>query len=320
VDAARAPLPVVAAAPPPPVVTPPRADLAAAVLATLAYADVFSHPLTAEEVHRFLVASRATPEEVSGVLRLPEVRRHLGREGECFTLASGAGSVALRRRRQQVAVRMWPRARRWAKALACLPFVRLVAVTGALAVDAVDLGADIDFLIVARSGRVWLCRVLVTALARASRMGGAPLCPNYVLSEAALAVEDRSLYTAHELVQMVPLAGPQTWRRLCEANAWVADFLPNAGWGASPRSVRPAGGAAARLLERLLGGRLGDRLEATLERWQVAHLERKIARGQLRGGEAAFGRDGYKGHFDAHGVRILAAWRARVDRFAGAAG
>jgi hypothetical protein len=119
---------------------------------------------------------------------------------------------------------------------------------------------------------------------------------------------------------MVPLAGPETWRRLCEANAWVADLLPNAGWTPSSVPVRPVGGALARLLERVLRGRFGDRLEAALTRWQVSHLTGKIERGRLSIGEAAFGADGYKGHFDAHGFHILNAWRERLDRITGGAG
>jgi hypothetical protein len=39
-----------------------------------------------------------------------------------------------------VASRMWPQAARYAQAIARLPFVRLVALTGALTMDNVDPG------------------------------------------------------------------------------------------------------------------------------------------------------------------------------------
>ena len=295
-------------------------DLPRAVLATLAYADLFDHPLTAAEVHRHLVAAPATLEEVTEALhRAPRLVRRATPSGAFFTLAGREAIVEVRRRREACAARLWPRARRWGRVFGALPFVRMVAVTGALAVDAVEPGADIDYLVVASPGRVWLCRALVTALARAARSAGTLLCPNYVLSERALALAERTLYTAHELVQMVPLAGPETWERMREANPWVATFLPNTG-GVRPTAVtaRPVGGTLARLGEAALRGRPGDRLEAGLARWQASHLQQKITRGDLSGREAAFGAEGYKGHFDAHGARILAAWETRLRQLDGA--
>jgi hypothetical protein len=305
----------------PPVWGARERTLARAVIATLAYADVFDHPLDAAEVHRYLVATPASRDEVADVL----VRwRALGRVVESgsgrYALAGRRASAALRWGREGRARRLWPKARRWGKALAALPFVRMVAVTGALAVDAADPGADIDYLVVAAAGRVWTCRAFVTALARTATLAGVRLCPNYVLSEGALGLDVRTLYTAHEFVQMVPLAGAHAWAALRAANAWVSDFLPNAGWGAEGGCGGRVGGRFARASEAVLRGRLGARLEAALARWQVARLTAKIADGALRPGEAEFGRDSYKGHFDAHGARILAAWHARLAHLEEAAG
>jgi hypothetical protein len=295
-------------------------DLAGAVLATLAYADLFDHPLSAEEVHRQLVAVRATPEEVAEVLQTsPRIVRSTSQSGGLFTLAGRDAIVEARRWREASAVRAWPQARRWGRALAALPYVRMVAVTGALAVDAVDPDADIDYLVVSTTGRVWTCRALVTALARVAGSAGIRLCPNYVLAERALALAERTLYTAHEMVQMVPLAGPETWQRMRDANHWVGTFLPNSlPLAPPPVSPRPVGGALARLAETALRGRAGDRLETALAHWQASRLQGKLSRGELSSGEAAFDADGYKGHFDGHGTRILAAWETRLRQLDGA--
>jgi len=295
----------------------PQARVVAdAVLATLAYADVFDYPLTAQEVHRDLVAVRATLEQVAAALAsVPELRCTDG----YYALPGREGIVATRRRRAAAAAALWPRARRWARALAALPFVRMVAVTGALAVENVDAGADIDYLVVVAAGRVWVCRALVTALARLASLRGAALCPNYLLSVDALAIPLRSLYTAHELLQMVPVAGQATCATMLEANRWIAGFLPNAYPARAPEEEPgPVGGALARLAEATLRGRLGNALEVRLQRLQTARLRRKIAAGQLGGREASFGADGYKGHFDAHGERITRAWTARVRDLRGA--
>ena len=86
----------------------------------------------------------------------------------------------------------------------------------------------------AEPGRLWLCRGMVILLVRLARQLGHTLCPNYFLSERALALAEQSLYTAHELVQMVPVAGMPTYRTMRRLNQWADRFLPNA---QEPRSA-----------------------------------------------------------------------------------
>lgn len=285
-------------------------DIRDAVVRTLAYSDLFDHPLTAREVHRYLLWVTARPEEVAAAL---EAAPGLTCRDGYHMLAGREHLVTVRRRRASVAADLWPHAERWGRILAALPFVRMVAVTGALAVDSVERGADVDYLIVARGGRVWLCRALVTAVARAAALSGVRLCPNYVLSEAALPLADRTLYVARELLQMVPLAGQETLARMRAANAWSEEFLPNASAPWPVRlPVRPTGSRVATLTEHALNGRIGDRLEAGALRWQTRRLARKMQRGELARGEAQFSADGFKGHYDAHGRRILSEWADRV--------
>ena len=104
----------------------------------------------------------------------------------------------------------------------------MVAVTGSLAVNNVDAAADIDFLIVTEIGRLWLCRAMIIMLVKLAAKRGVWLCPNYFLSTRALHFDDRNLFSAHEIVQMVPISGRRVFRQLLEENQWVTDFLPNA--------------------------------------------------------------------------------------------
>jgi predicted nucleotidyltransferase len=53
-----------------------------------------------------------------------------------------------------------------------LPFVRMVAVTGALAKDNVGQRVDIDLLIVAAPGRIWVCRRFLILAVRVARLLG----------------------------------------------------------------------------------------------------------------------------------------------------
>jgi hypothetical protein len=318
--------------------------LESAILHAVAYADVFDYPLTVAEVHRYLVGMPASSAAVGSLLgngRL--VPQRLTRHCEYFTLPGREGIVETRRCREQVAARIWPRALQYSRIMAGLPFVRMVAVTGALAMDNVDPGADIDYFIVTEPGRLWLCRALVILLVRLAAWRGDVICPNYFLSEDALILHERNPYTAHELTQMVPIAGIATYRRMRQLNAWTLRFLPNA--QGPPRRVGATAlpSDAAKLPPALAqddavasgqaSGRVGwpwrparALAEAALktppgdwlERWEMMRKMRKFSQhspalnGDDPGSEAAFCADWCKGHFDNHGQHTLHAYAERL--------
>src|SRR6266702_3468362 len=200
-----------------------------AVVRTVVYADVFDYPLQAAEIHRYLHGVAASWDATATALARCCARGNvLSQRDGFYTLAGREALVDLRRRRAVQAERLWPTAVKYGHAIAGLPFVRMVAVTGSLAWDNVNDAGDIDYLIVTEAGRLWLCRWLIAALVRLARLGGVRLCANYVLSTRALALEDRNLYVAYELARMTPIAGRGTYRRMRRANAWSEAYLPNA--------------------------------------------------------------------------------------------
>jgi hypothetical protein len=289
---------------------PLRARLERAIVQTVAYADVFDYPVTADEIHRYLVGVAASRSDVQAALsngRLaPEV---LTRSGRFFSLAGRESSVDTRRQRATVAAVYWRRAVRYGHLIGSLPFVRMVAVTGALAMDNVADG-DIDYLVVTETGRLWLCRALVVGLVRTAALRGTELCPNYFLAEHALELTERNLFTAHEVAQMVPLTGIETYRRLRALNRWTDSFLPNAGGPPhrlAPVESRP--GRSRRIVEQTLRGRLGKSIEG----WEMRRKIRKL--GQRANGhtEAAFGPDWCKGHFGDYGQLTLARYEERMQ-------
>jgi hypothetical protein len=141
---------------------------------------------------------------------------------------------------------------------------------------------------------------------------GAILCPNYVVAEHRLGIDSPSLFAAHELAQMVPLYGLESYRRLLNSNPWIAEYLPNA--SARPTSDYELGrvpriGKSA--LESVLCGRLGN----GIERWE---RERKIAQLRLEalqqgGAGTQFGPDLCKGHMGDHASVVNQRYQARLE-------
>jgi hypothetical protein len=292
---------------------------------TVAYVDVFDYPLLPAEVHRYLVGMPAPFEEVEKLLSNGHlVPYHLEHREGYVTLPGRQQIVATRRRREAIAGQLWPVALRYGALIAHLPFVRMVAVTGSLAVNNAEAGADIDYLVVTANGRLWLSRAFIILVVRLAAARGIRLCPNYLLAERALIFPDQNLYAAHELAQMVPLSGYEVYRRIRHLNRWVDGWLPNAAQAPSPSGAQPSlsrpPSRVQRLLERGLERRLGQRLE----QWE---MERKLAKftrqaqqsnpgaqgaPQPAAMEAHFAADWCKGHFDGHARQVMIAYDERV--------
>jgi hypothetical protein len=287
-----------------------------AILQTVAYVDMYDYPLTAAEIHRYLVGIPAELPEVEQALENSrQVNNLLGKNGDYYFLAGRGYIVDIRRRRARISEGLWPQAIYYGRLASALPFVSMVAVTGSLAVDNVDSRADIDYLIVTEPGRLWLCRAMVILLVRRAARLGITLCPNYFLSESALSFEERNLFAAHEIVQMIPITGLKIYRQLREENQWVSNILPN-----SDGAPRPISDLTKPLPTPIKGARkLGEftlrtRPGGWLERWE---MNRKIRRfSQQPALETAFSVDYCKGHFEDHGRRTLDQYTERLEKLA----
>ena len=292
-----------------------RAEIEQAIVNTVAYVDAFDYPLTTAEIHRYLIRLSLSPERLSEVLRFSNlVPRRLRRWGDYYMLPGRERIMSTRRERQMVAERIWPEAIRYGQLISRLPFVRMVAVTGSLAVNNVGPHEDIDYLIVTANDRLWLCRAFVILIVRWAARRGLEICPNYFLTERSLELTTQNLYTAHELTQMVPLSGLPIYNSLRRLNAWTQEYLPNAR-GAPALSLptrsamqQTAGLPLGRLVELLLSSRVGQ----WLDQWEMARKIRRFRDDYAGWEEAEFSADCCKGHFNLHQRNTLQAWERLV--------
>lgn len=294
------------------IVSPTTADIEQSIVETVTYVDLFDYPLTAAEIHRYLYHWRVSPDVVTKHLEnghlIPYRLSHM--EG-FYTLPGREAMVATRLERQQAANRLWPEALHYGRLIAQLPFVRMVAVTGSLAMDNMDnveKRADIDYLIVTADDHLWICRAFVIALVRLAARRNIELCPNYFISERALRFPEQNLYTAHELVQMVPLFGLSIYHQMRQLNQWTQAFLPNAdGPPSSTSNQKQLNRLPGKTGELLLRSPIGRQLE----RWEMQRKIKKFQRHHHNWQESDFSSDRCKGHFDNHQQQTLNSYYGR---------
>ncbi|HUF39260.1 MAG TPA: hypothetical protein VMN57_12115 [Anaerolineales bacterium] len=276
--------------------------LAHAVLVTLIYSDLFDQPLRTAELHRFLHGYRIDIGDLKTRLGNGALEGYPVVRMDGYLLLAGREELPARRAdAERLAAARLPSAVRYGRRIARLPYVRMVGLTGALAAGNARDEEDYDYIIVTAPGRVWTSRLFVLFLVRLAALRGFALCPNYFLSTDALELDDRSIFTARELAQLVPLAGADVYDRLRRLNAWADALLPNAAGSPAPELMLEDPTGQSTTAERLLNGTAGDRLE----RWEMDRKVRKLSRGGLSP-ETAFDAARVQGHFNGYRARTLA--------------
>ncbi|GAB4571122.1 MAG: hypothetical protein Kow0077_07000 [Anaerolineae bacterium] len=295
---------------------PEPTALEIAVLQTVLYGDVFDFPLSLEEIHHYLIYPRPIGvEQVAQILQQSQwLQDRLCRLNGYYALEGRQTLFERRAAREQATRELLPVARRYARWIARMPFVRMVALTGALAVRSPEHAHDdLDYFIVAAEGRVWLARAFAILIVRVGRLFGVEVCPNYVASETALRQRVHNLYLAREVAQAIPLYGLAVFEHLRDENRWVLAILANALPVLYPEpEVRlgPGWGMLKRACEFVLCGRLGD----ALEQWEYRRKYRRFVREAVSNGSAArIAPDEIKGHFHDHGRWVLQRFADRLQ-------
>jgi glycosyltransferase involved in cell wall biosynthesis len=293
---------------------PALPSLERAVLLAVLYSDLFEYPLTEAELRQALVGVAAGEAELAACLDRLEGAAFLARR-EGFVVWKGRERlVELRRERAAHSPPRWDEARRYARRLRRVPFVRMVAVCGSQAMENAPPGGDIDFFVITAPRRLWLVQVAAMLLRRLRGRGGVEICPNYFLAADSLPIAERNLYSAHEAVQVVPLWGRDAYLTFRRENGWVADFLPGFGTDDRLRRLSDDGPRAPAWLERGLRGRLGDFADRLLHGALLLYYPLRLHRYH-------FGRDAFREAYrrdrqvavgGGYARAVAAAFRRRV--------
>lgn len=225
--------------------------LASAILQTLSYHARYNFPLTLSELHRYLITnipvSRSrVEEELQNLLTIEKVKisknfYFLSNLSNMSNSTNLTNSRLLRQTHSAVKLQI---SRRAAHLLSFLPTIKLICVTGSLAMKNCDESDDIDLMIVTSADSLWLTRPLVvllvslffkrrwpnlTNLSNSTNLTNS-LCLNLWLDTTALKmpISHQNLRVAHELAQMQPILNKnQTYEKMLIANFWLKKYLAN---------------------------------------------------------------------------------------------
>jgi len=293
------------------------------LLSTLAFFDVFDHPLTRYELASWGDGGEpvAFPVFCAAVDALKERGVVAEQDGFIF-LADRLDLPRQRRARQEWIARKMKRASLAARLLRHVPFVEMVAVCNRLSVGHPHEESDIDVFVVIRDGRLWLGRLLVTAvlqLAGLRRHGDRVanrICLSFYLTPRAAALDavklDDDPYLRYWIAHLLPLfARAAALCNFWRANEWAHRTLYQA---PQPLPLIPGRASAfGTMLAWLLGGWLGDVFERTSRVWQVRHMGVRFAQ---ENSAVVISNTMLKFHEQDRRAWYAAVWRERLTEIA----
>lgn len=264
-------------------------SLTHAIIATLRYSDHFAHPLTEAEIYPRLIKHSCTKRELNTSLNTLSLQGKIQQTGRFYHLPSRQEVIRLRQQREDHSRLLYSRALNLTRFLSKLPSILAVHLTGSLAVFNSDPGDDIDLLLITKSGRLWTTRLLLTFTTTALGLRRTPksasyagkLCLNLYLTPSSFSLPPsrRSLYSAYELIQAVPLYDPHDTRsHLLAANSWIYAYLPN--FPAIKTRLSP--------LPKTPTNSFLDKIESIAYSLQLSYMHRKITREHITPDSAYF--------------------------------
>ncbi|MBI2063946.1 MAG: nucleotidyltransferase domain-containing protein [Candidatus Yanofskybacteria bacterium] len=299
------------------------------ILATLAYYDIFDFPLKAEEIfarlinfkhiitgYRLPVTDYRTLQKELDLLILD---RTINRSGNYYFLFGREYLIPLRLKRGEIAKRKWRIAKRAIRWLRFVPYLRAVFASGSLAMNNTDELSDLDVLVVVKHGRIWLARLLITAMLsvlhfrRRGRDKIAPdkICLNHYISDEAMLIPHQSIYNAQTYANLVPiLASEMITKNFQKTNVWVLDYVNNWNMGLVETGLNL--GVSARILEPFL--EISD-LDYFLNKISGRYQSRRITDNPVThqtGGRVIFTDEQLEFHPRSMETQIIKSFNARL--------
>lgn len=209
-----------------------------AICKTLAYSDIFDYPLKAWEIHKWLISKKASLQQVERVLKRLINDGRIGKRGDFYFLKNRISIVKKRLDREKQSEKFLEKAGRVGELLKTIPFIKLVGISGNLAMKNSSKNDDIDFFIITTKDRIFLTRILVLGLLSVLNLrrkrgqktaeAAGKICINLLLEEDRLALDIKDIYIAHELLQLKVLwERGGIYNKLLDENGWAFKYLPN---------------------------------------------------------------------------------------------
>jgi len=243
------------------------------VINTILYFDVFNYPLTAEELYEHHTAGLSFDIFKQHLNELITENKLNYSDSYYFSPLASKTNIERRIAGNKMAIQNMSEAIKWSKKINKFPFVRSINLSGSIAKNYFDRDSDLDYFIITKANRLWICRTLIILYYKIlSKENRKKLCTNYFVDETALELIDKNLFTATELSYLVPIVNLPLSQKLIEKNNWVKNYIENKSL-VEKYVIDDKNSILKNLTEIILDNKLGNVLDdfllrITIKRWR----------------------------------------------------
>lgn len=304
------------------------------ILQTLAYFDVRGLPLTSEELEQYLwKPPKFAKTDFNEAIDLLKKEQVIDEKWGLHFLTGRAELVEKRRAAGLVTEQKLNRARRGARLLRFVPFVRAVLVCNSVAEEKATLESDIDLFVITAQGRIWIARLgcnlilKLFGLRTSARHERDKLCLSYFVGAdhfnlAGTRVSPEDIHLAYWLHNMIPVYDPQNYfERLLQANEWTQSLIPALQHNRAVGAVQVIDNSRAarfwrQMWEKFWQAGYGDIIEKEAKKIQLDLLTRRLVDKINAGDKGAIIKDGIiKLHEHDSRVQVRNEWLEKLKKY-----
>lgn len=243
-------------------------------LKALVYFSLFKYPLLAKEIYLF--SGARNPNEINKELSLLENKEIVYNDRGFYCLNSDQ-DVSRRIAGNTMAEKMMKKGIKQGVFISKFPYISAVGISGSLSKNYYDKNSDIDFFVITKPKRLWIARTILMLYKKIFLLNSKKFfCPNYFISEDSLEISEKNIFTATELLTMIPIAG--NFEDFYTQNQWVYRFLPNMKTEKKPILKTIKKHWISKIITFLLNNKIGSRLDRfflrlTLKKWKIKFKE-----------------------------------------------
>ena len=294
-----------------------------AILKTLAYYDIFGFPLKAWEVHKWLFGKEASLKQVEKSLKTLIKKSKIKNKRDYFYLSNKKVLIQRRLVREKISQQHLRKAIYISQLYRVIPGVKLIGVSGSLAMMGSGKQDDIDLFVITEKNRIWLSRLLlillttITGFRRKRRekllSAAGKICINLILENDNLAQNKKNIYLAHEVLQMRVLwQREEVYSKFLHDNEWVFKYLPN--WKSGIKQIQnfPRGSGLAKFKSQKYNSKVKnngfvDWLEELAKKIQLKIMENPSGQERIENGALYF-------HPEDKGKKILEEYNRQLKK------
>jgi len=204
------------------------------------------------------------------------------------------------------------------KVIASFPFVIAILLSGSISKNRMYVDGDIDFFIITKPGRLWIARTLLVIFKKIFLLNSYKyLCLNYFVDINSLKIEDQNLFSATEIITLIPTYNYSLYKRLLNENHWVNKYYPCFKSRDDCLVVNERVYFMRNLIEFLLNNKIGDRLDDLFMSITYNYRRKKFANVRHREFEQSFitKKNISTHHPDNHNINTMDKFHKSINYF-----